>query len=201
MRRDVARWVAALGVCLAAMAGAETQVLVYKGKVKPVLNAERTGSSSWATSTTASTGYLVVEVGGTGGIEAAKFLWYWTAGSERLYSVDDPTTQGMAFFRLGSNARALVWKDDRMRAVCAGTVSSSTVYLANTYTGSWVDVLEEPFGDTTRVNAIAAAALGLRLDKTLSTQANAVHDVDAFVQVLVTGLENQGYEAAEDETP
>jgi len=201
MRQGARRWLAGLVLGLATVACADTQVLVYKVRQKGALGVERTGSSSWAATPVPPTGYFVVEVGGTGGIEAAKFLWYWNAGSERLYAIADPTTQGIAFFRLGTSARAIVWKDDRLRAVCAGSVSTSTVYLANSYTGFWVDVLEEPYGDSTRVNALAAAALGLRLDKALSTQANVVHSVDAFIQVLVAGLEGQGYEAEDAEEP
>jgi hypothetical protein len=197
MRQRAVRLAVALGSCLAGLALADTQVLVYKARQKPLVGVERSGSSSWVQTPVAPTGYLVVEVGGTGGIEAAKFLWCWTTGSERLYTVADPTTQGIAFLKLGTNGRALLWQDERLRAVGYGTVNSSTVYLANAYAGFWVDILEQPYGDSTRVNALAAAGLALRLDKTLSTQANVVHSVDAFVQVLVTGLENQGYGEAD----
>jgi hypothetical protein len=187
------RLAAVLGLCLAAGARADTQVLVMKIKQKPIFAYERLTTSTWGAVTTPQAGFLVVEVGAAGAIQSAKVLWYWTAGTKRVYDVADPTTQGIGFLRLKDSARALLWKDDRVRVACYGSASSSTVYVANAYNGVSADVREEEVGGTLRVTAVAASALGFRLDKGLSTQANAVHNVDAFVAVLKAGLETQGY--------
>ncbi len=195
MEPRAGRYLTALTLGLALAAGAETQVVVYKVRQRPVVSVERSGTS-WAAKPVPAAGYLVVEIGTLGAVEAAAFLWTWTDGGDRFYAVADPTAQGLSFLKAGAVTRLLWWHDDRVRALCAGQVPAGTVFLANSYTGFWVDVLEEAYGGTTRVNAAAAAAVSLRLDKTLSTQADVVHDVGAFVQVLVTGLEARGYVAA-----